>query len=83
LPMKMEQSVPKRPAYKIQKPGNYPEGNIKHTEHGEILKSRIDTQFFEFIEYHSTCFGLSVHRHESKTVHTASGICHTGSLTAC
>jgi hypothetical protein len=28
--------------------------------------------------------GLSVHHHESKTVHTASGIglCHTGSLTA-
>jgi len=26
--------------------------------------------------------GLSVHHQESKTVHTASGICHTGSLTA-
>jgi lysyl-tRNA synthetase class I len=27
--------------YKIQTPGNYPEENIQHTEHGEILKSRI------------------------------------------
>jgi len=27
--------------------------------------------------------GLSVHRQEFKTVHTASGICHTGSVTAC
>jgi len=27
-------------AYKIQTPGNYPEGSIEHTEHGEILKSR-------------------------------------------
>jgi hypothetical protein len=27
--------------------------------------------------------GLSVHHEEFKTVHTASGICHTGLLTAC
>jgi len=27
--------------------------------------------------------GLSVHHQEFKTVHAASGICHTGSLTAC
>jgi hypothetical protein len=27
-------------AYKIQMPGNYPEENIQHTEHGESLKSR-------------------------------------------
>jgi hypothetical protein len=26
-------------AYKIQTPGNYPEENIQHTEHGESLKS--------------------------------------------
>ena len=26
--------------------------------------------------------GLSVHHQESKTVHTASGICHTGSVQA-
>jgi hypothetical protein len=28
-------------AYKIQTPGNYPEENIQHTEHGESLKSRM------------------------------------------
>ena len=28
-------------AYKIQTPGNYPEEDIQHTEHGESLKSRI------------------------------------------
>jgi hypothetical protein len=27
-------------AYKIQKPVNYPEENIEHTEQGESLKSR-------------------------------------------
>ena len=27
-------------AYKIQTPGNYPEENIQHSEHGESLKSR-------------------------------------------
>jgi len=27
--------------------------------------------------------GLSVHHQESKPVHTASGLCHTGSVAAC
>jgi len=27
--------------------------------------------------------GLCIHHQEFKTVHTASGICHTGYLTAC
>jgi len=27
--------------------------------------------------------GLSIHHQESKTVHTASGICHIGSVAAC
>ena len=27
-------------AYKIQSTGNYPEENIRHSEHGESLKSR-------------------------------------------
>ena len=35
----MEQSVPKRQAYKVQTPGNYPEENIELTEHSESLKS--------------------------------------------
>jgi len=37
----MEQTeCSKMSAYKIQTPGNYPEENIQHTEHGESLKSR-------------------------------------------
>jgi len=40
--MKMEQTeCSETSAYKIQMPGNYPEENIQHTEHGESLKSRI------------------------------------------
>jgi len=40
--MKMEQTeCSETSAYKIQTPGNYPEENIKHTEQGESLKSRI------------------------------------------
>jgi hypothetical protein len=40
--MKMEQiECSETSAYKIQTPGNYPEENIQHTEHGESLKSRI------------------------------------------
>jgi len=39
--MKMEQTeCSETSAYKIQTPGNYPEENIQHTEHGESLKSR-------------------------------------------
>jgi len=41
LTMKMEQTeCSETSAYKIQTPGNYPEENIKHSEHGESLKSR-------------------------------------------
>jgi hypothetical protein len=44
--MKMEQTeCPETSAYKIQTPGNYPEENIQHTEHGESLKSRRDFLF--------------------------------------
>jgi hypothetical protein len=40
--MKTEQTnCSKTSAYKIQMPGNYPEQNTEHTEHGENLKSRI------------------------------------------
>jgi hypothetical protein len=39
--MKMEQTVFRNVGIKkIQTPGNYPEENIQHTEHGESLKSR-------------------------------------------
>jgi hypothetical protein len=38
--MKMEQTECfETSAYKIKMPGNYPEENIQHTEHGESLKS--------------------------------------------
>jgi len=41
------------------------------------------SQIYFILEQHFTCFGLSVHHQESKTVHTASGVCHTGFLAAC
>ena len=41
-PMKMEQTdCSETSAYKVETPGNYPEENIQHVEHGENLKSRI------------------------------------------
>ena len=40
LPMKMEQTeCSETSEYEIQTPGNYPEENIRHTQHGESLKS--------------------------------------------
>jgi len=40
--MKMEQTeCSETSVYKIQMPGNYPEENIQHTEHGESLKPRL------------------------------------------
>jgi hypothetical protein len=40
--MKMEQiECSETSAYKIQTPGNHPEENIRHTEHGESLKSKM------------------------------------------
>jgi hypothetical protein len=39
--MKMERiECSETSAYKIQTPGNHPEENIQHTEHGESLKSK-------------------------------------------
>jgi hypothetical protein len=44
-------------------------------------------QFLKFILFCSCTLhvsdGFSVHHQKSKTVHTASGICHTGSVAAC
>jgi hypothetical protein len=43
--MKMEQiECSEMSAYKIPTPGNHPEENIQHTEHGESLKSKITIQ---------------------------------------
>jgi hypothetical protein len=40
--MKMEQiECSETSTYKIQTPGNHPEENIQHTEHGESLKSSL------------------------------------------
>jgi hypothetical protein len=40
--MKMEQTeCSETSAYKLQMPGYYPKESIKHTEHGDSLKSRI------------------------------------------
>ena len=36
-------------AYKIQTPGNYPEDSIQHSEHGEVLKSRISGFVFTYV----------------------------------
>ena len=54
LPMKMEQTgCSETSAYKIQTPGNYPEENIQHTEHGKSLKSRICTfAMYYYYYYH-------------------------------
>jgi hypothetical protein len=35
-------------AYKIQTPGNYPEENTQHSEHGEILKSKTPVSFISY-----------------------------------
>jgi hypothetical protein len=41
--MNMEQmECSETSAYNIQTPGNYPEENIQHTEHGKSLKSRTE-----------------------------------------
>jgi hypothetical protein len=44
--MKMEQTeFSETSAYKLQTPGYYQKENIKHTEHGESLKSRTHSIF--------------------------------------
>jgi hypothetical protein len=41
--MKMERTeCSETLAYKIQKPGNYPEESIQHSEHSESLKSDLE-----------------------------------------
>jgi hypothetical protein len=46
-PTKSEQTeCSETSAYKIQTPGNYPEADIQHSEHGRSLKSRI---FFTYV----------------------------------
>ena len=40
-PFQKKEQCTETSAYKIQKPGNYSEESIQHSEHGESLKSRI------------------------------------------
>jgi hypothetical protein len=61
--MKMEQTeCSETSAYKIQTPGNYLEESIQHSEHGEILKSRIfafDTPVGSPFSHKSSPYGLT------------------------
>jgi hypothetical protein len=71
--MKMVQiECPETSAYKIQTPGNHPEENIQHTEHGENLKSKILT---------FCCSGFRVNLHclnnTSKTKNVRLVFCNT------
>jgi len=64
--MKMEQTgCSETSAYKIQTPGNYPEENIQHTEHGESLKSRI-----QYTYYQNTHTLQNPHKHTHNKTHT-------------
>jgi len=63
LPMEIEQCS-ETSAYRIQKPGNYPEGSIQHSEHGEILKSRI----YDFLFYISETLKLMMVVSSSRNV---------------
>jgi hypothetical protein len=61
--MKMEQiECSETSAYKIQTPGNHPEGNIQHTEHGESLKSKILGESASILPWKVTvvCVGLLI-----------------------
>ena len=77
--MKMEQTeCSKTSAYKIQTPGNYPEENIEHTEHGECLKSRSITCTQVFVENAQILnrlkvnyMGLYVHQRITREKHVA------------
>jgi hypothetical protein len=51
---------------------------VKHPQNVQHLKFIL---FWNYILHVSD--GLSIHHQESKTVHTASGICHTASVAAC
>jgi hypothetical protein len=49
-PLKMEQTeCSETLAFKLQAPGNNPEGSLRHSKHGESLKSRITRNRFQQI----------------------------------
>jgi len=50
---KMEQCT-ETSGYKIQTPGNYPEESTQHSEHGELLKSRMKHVISLTVSSHNT-----------------------------
>jgi len=61
LPMKMEPiEGSETSAFKTKTTGNYPKENILHIEHGESLKSRIDTTCSRFCYYIAFSYFVSV-----------------------
>jgi hypothetical protein len=53
--MKMEQTeCSETSAYKIQTPGNYPEENIQHTEHGESFEIKNNGIVLGIRQFHGT-----------------------------
>jgi hypothetical protein len=57
-------------AYNIQTPGNHPEENIQHTEHGESLKSKIRTMLLNSFLVHAMKEqeGMEIQLHLSLTL---------------
>ena len=57
--MKLEQiECSETSAYIIQMPGNYPKENIIYSEHGESLKSRINTVICDCVMYAVALFPI-------------------------
>ena len=72
--MKLEQiKCSETSAYKIQTPGNYPEENIQHTEHGESLKSRRYFLLFAFVQAIHIKVLLCVIKHDTLMSYGRSG----------
>jgi hypothetical protein len=75
--MKMEDiECSETSAYKIQTPGNHPEENIQHAEHGESLKSKmkcIRLHFYLMIVLHVSGIIITYLQEQKTTVTTASG----------
>ena len=77
---------PQRSVVSVEEEEEEEEEEEKEEEEEEEGKPP-DAQYLKFILFWNKTLhvsnGLSVHHQESQTVHTASGICHTGSVAAC
>ena len=70
-PMKMEQTeCSETSAYKFQTPGNYPEESMQHSEHGESLKSRMNSA----VTYRNANFGAEARHIQSYKQGTKHGV---------